>query len=254
MIEFGLRGHDISQNGLEETCRIAAENNVTHLQLALAKTVSDVDFDEIGYTPDLSDSYKKTLNKYNISVSVLGCYIDPINKNPDIRNSQLKRFHNFINYARDFNATVIGTETGMCNNFTEDYNVLLNGLIPLVEYAEETGVTIGIEPVWCHTISSVDKTCQLLSDIGSDSVGIIFDPVNLITAENYKMQRDIISDMLDKLSDKIKIVHIKDFKIQNGKPVSALTGTGELDLAHLFYEIKNSPAGEQCSPLLLCNI
>lgn len=237
MINFGLRGHDISNSGFEDTCMTAFETGITELQLALAKTSSDINFDKIGYDTEMSAYFKQTLEKYKLYVSVLGCYINPVDENPEMRSIQLTRFKSFISYAKDFDACVIGTETGMCRDFEQNYRILLNSLIPIAEYAEQQGVTVGIEPVWCHTISSPKKMKCLLNDIGSKSVGIIFDPVNLITGENYTYHTNIISEMLDTLADKIKVVHIKDFTIINNKPAPALAGCGMLDIHHLFSKI-----------------
>lgn len=50
--KFGMRGHDLDDN-LLEMCENAKKHNVTKLQFALAKTVNDKDFYEIGYDVSL---------------------------------------------------------------------------------------------------------------------------------------------------------------------------------------------------------
>ena len=50
---FGLRGHDAG-NSFEEMCENAKKSGIKNLQFALAKTVSEINFDEVGYDADLS--------------------------------------------------------------------------------------------------------------------------------------------------------------------------------------------------------
>ena len=177
--KFGLRGHDIANN-FDDMCRIAKETGVPNLQFALARTVNTVNFDEIGYDDALAKDIKSKLDAHNLSVSVLGCYINPIDQNPDSLKVQLKRFENFIRYAAAFDARVIGTETGSLGSLEatrseENYQFLLSNLRPLVKVAEECGVTMAIEPVWQFTIYSVEVMKRLLDDINSDNLGVILE-------------------------------------------------------------------------------
>ena len=55
---FGLRGHDIANN-FSDMCIQAHEHGIKLLQLALAKTVTDVNFDIVGYDKELSARIKK---------------------------------------------------------------------------------------------------------------------------------------------------------------------------------------------------
>lgn len=117
-ISFGMRGHDLGSN-FDEMLSNAEKHNVRTLQFALAKTVSDVDFDAVGYDKALSEKIATALADNGLSVAVLGCYIDPIERNEAQLENNLRRFENFILYAKDFNADVIGTEPGFCGSLEE---------------------------------------------------------------------------------------------------------------------------------------
>lgn len=247
--ELGLRGHDIADS-FSDMCTLANENNVTNLQFALAKTVSDVNFDAVGYDADLSKKIKTELDKHKLTVSVLGCYINPIAENEELQKSQLKRFENFIDYAKDFGATVIGTETGVLidpenphrvdierTHSEETYQLFLNNLKPLVKKAEKLGVTIGIEPVWECPICTPKVLKRLIDDINSDNQEVILDISNMINLENYTKQREMIDEAFDLFGEKIRVIHLKDFTIdENGKKFAA-TGTGDLEIEHMFKRI-----------------
>jgi len=240
--KFGMRGHDLGTNFME-MCENAKKHGVSNLQFALAKTVNDRNFFEIGYDATLSAEIKKTLDEYNLSVSVLGCYINPIAADKEACDKQLQLFKDFILYAKDFGAVVIGTETGSLgsieeNHSEETYMRFVNNLKPLVAFAEECGVTVGIEPVWQCPISSPQVMNRLLDDIPSDNLAVIFDLSNLMNRDVYLKQRQIMDDAFALFGDKIKAVHVKDFIIKEFDRAVPVFGTGLLDIKYLFSKIQ----------------
>lgn len=238
---FGLRGHDVA-NDFENMCINAKKHGVKNLQFALAKTVTDVDFDSVGYDKELSLKIKDALVKNDLKVSVLGCYINPVETNEDSLKLMLKRFENFIYYAKDFGACVIGTETGSRGSIEstrseENYKFFVENLKPLVKIAEEANVTIGIEPVWQFTVYSAEVMKRVLDEINSPNLGVIFDLSNIMTADRVAQQDDIINEAFDLLGDKIKAVHVKDFVFEGEQKHFAVTGEGQMNLKLLFERI-----------------
>lgn len=235
---FGMRGHDLGDS-FEDMCKNADATNVRDLQFALAKTMSDIDFDTKGYSEDISAKVTESFRKYDINVSVLGCYIDPITQ--QTLDTQLSRFENFIRYARDFNATVIGTETGSlgsieANHSDEGFKRFIKSLERLVPVAEKYNVNIGIEPVWVHTVYSVETMQRVLDYFKSDNLNVIFDPVNLLYDENHMKHSYIVEQAIDTFGSKIKSVHLKDYIYDNGIK-RAMVGAGEFDIKHCLKEI-----------------
>ena len=238
---FGLRGHDIGDN-FEEMCINAKNANITKLQFAMAKTVNDINFDEVGYNSELSAKIKAQLDSYNLEVSVLGCYINPVCPDKEVLNKELTRFKNFLHYAKDFGAGVVGTETGWLPSLEEahseeNYLTLVENLRPLVAEAEKLGVTIGIEPVYVMAINSPQRMKRLLDDLNSDSVGVILDVSNLTYPPTRYMQCDIINDSFDLFGDKIKAIHLKDFVFDGDQKSFAIAGSGELMCELIFDRI-----------------
>ena len=238
---FGLRGHDIGNN-FEEMCINAKNAGITKLQFAMAKTVNDVNFDEIGYNGEISSKIKEQLDSYNLEVSVLGCYINPVNPNKENLNTELTRFKNFLHYAKDFGAGVVGTETGYLPSLEEahseeNYLTLVENLRPMVAEAEKLGVTIGIEPVYVMAINSPQRMKRLLDDLNSDNVGVILDISNLTYPATRYMQCDIINDSFDLFGDKIKAIHLKDFIFDGDKKNFTVAGRGELMCELIFDRV-----------------
>lgn len=239
--EFGLRGHDIADN-FEDMCKNAKKAGIKKLQFAMARTMSDINFDEIGYAPELSNKTKKMLEEYKLHVSVLGCYINPVAKDKVILNAQLERFRNFLYYAKDFGADVIGTETGGGTieeaRSEERYRYFINNMRPIIQEAERIGVTVGIEPVYNGTIYSPQKMKQMIDEINSPALGVILDVSNLTVAQTRHIQRDTINDAFDLFGDKIKAIHLKDFSFSKDEKSFAMAGTGELMTELIFERIK----------------
>ncbi len=236
---FGMRGHDLGSN-FEEMCDNSKKFDITRLQLALAKTITNVDFDAVEYSDSVAEIVKSSLEKNKLKVSVLGCYIDPVNEKT--LEANLRRFENFILYAKALNATVIGTETGWrsCIEETyseENYARFIKSIERLLPVAEKNGVNIGIEPVWTSTVYSIKKMKKVLDYFKSDSLNVIFDPVNLINAENYEQQKNLIDEAVDTLGNKIKSLHLKDYVYNNGEIRRVPVGLGQFDISYCLKRI-----------------
>jgi sugar phosphate isomerase/epimerase len=78
----------------------------------------------------------------------------------------------------------------------------------------------------------------VLEAMKSPNLRIIFDPVNLLGAENVDEREHVFEDAMDKLCDHIAVVHLKDFVRQDGKLVSVAAGTGEMDYTEILRFIK----------------
>lgn len=246
---FGLRGHDIADN-FKDMCEGAKKNGIKNLQFAIAKTISDIDFDAIGYDPEFSAKIKSSLDSYGLHVSVLGCYINPVCPDKTSRETQLRRFKNFLYYAKDFNADIIGTETGVWGavedmHSEENYKNLISNMLPIVREAEKIGVMVGIEPVYVTAICSPERMRRMIDDIDSDNLKVILDMSNMVYPETRHLQRHIIESSFELFGDKIKAIHLKDFKFENQKKRFAVVGKGELMTNLIFDKIaslKTPPA------------
>lgn len=239
---FGLRGHDIGDN-FEEMCKIAKANGVNELQFALAKTVNDVDFDTVGYDPNLSQKIRRGLVEHNLHTDVLGCYINPVSYNKAELITSLTRFKNFIMYAKDFDADVIGTETGCVDSLIktrseDNYKYFIKNLEQLVIKAEDEDVTVAIEPVWHFTIHSPESAKRMIDDMRSDNLAVILDVSNMIVGENRNEQKHIIDRAFELLNDRIKVIHLKDFAFEGETKRFAAIRKGELEIEYLFDKVR----------------
>ncbi|HEY4330403.1 MAG TPA: TIM barrel protein, partial [Phycisphaerae bacterium] len=75
-------------------------------------------------------------------------------------------------------------------------------------------VVVGIEGVVSHVLNSPARIRRLLDDVKSRNLQVVFDPVNLLSAENYLQQDRVLKESLDLFGDRIAAVHAKDFVME----------------------------------------
>jgi sugar phosphate isomerase/epimerase len=242
-MNLGVRAHDFGQLPVDELALRIRGQGFSCVQLAPPKAIAGFDAAAGRLSPGFAAQVREALARQNLRVAVLGCYINPVDPDVGRRRLQLERFKEYLRYARDFGCSVVGTETGSLNadysfhpgNRGENaFRALLAGVRELVAEAEKFGVFVGIEGVERYVISDSRRMKRLIEEIGSNHVQVIFDPVNLLSAENHGRQDDIIKEAFELLGDRIAILHAKDFVVEEGRIRSVLAGRGRLNYGLLM--------------------
>ncbi len=247
-MSFGMRGHDLGgKQNFSQFLEKVKENNINFVQLAFKKSITDIDFSLGNYNPGLGFFIKNNLDKNDIHVAVLGCYINPTNPIEAKRQEAVATFIEHLKYARMIGADMVGTETGRYDpglkivpyTYTEGaYRLLLKSMREIVDAAEKLGVIVGVEGVATHTLYSPEMMQRFLRDINSPNVEVILDAVNLLDMNNYTEQEKIIDRAFEYYGDKISVLHIKDFKIENNELKYEQVGEGLFNYEHLFRHVK----------------
>ncbi len=220
---FGMRGHDFEADSVAALAKKCQSHNIHHIQLALKKTVAG--FKEGMFNEEYAKKIADELKEGELYVSVLGCYINPSDTNPETLKKSLDFFVENLDYAKYMNAQMVGLETGFVgealdkekNQTEEAYQYLLKNMRYLVAEAEKRNVNIGIEGVGCYVINSPKRMKRLVDDLNSKNVCVIFDPVNYLDIDNYAEQDKIFDEFFDLLGDKTKVLHLKDFSVGDGE-------------------------------------
>ena len=246
MLRLGLRAHDYGKNvPPEELAQILAPYGPASVQLALAKALSGAPLCG-SFTSAYAGHVRQILEEKNIAIAVLGCYINPVHPDPDVREGQLRLFEEHLRFALDFGCALVGTETGSCNgdcSFHPDtekpatFDLLCFSLERLVKTAEKHGSVVAVEAVAdVHTVSTVEKMQKLLRRLASPALKVIYDPVNLIPGAGlYESQEQFFTQAFDAFGNEIAAIHAKDFRMEGNKKNGALpAGTGELDYSALL--------------------
>ena len=247
-MNYGMRCHDICpKTDIDTLFDTVAANHVDQIQLAMGKSIAGYSFDHGHYSPGFARMIKKKLDERNIHVAVLGCYINPVNPDEKERQKAVQKFIEHLKYAKVIGADMVGTETGRYDadfkvvpyTYTEGcYQLLLKSMREIVSAAEKLGVTVGIEAVHDHALYCPEIMRRFLEDIDSPNVEAILDPVNLISADNYLDQDEVINKAFRLYGDRISAIHVKDFVMKDGQPEFAYVGDGLLHYETLMRNLK----------------
>lgn len=246
-MRIGIRGHDIGQYTLDTFGKIMVEKNLKSVQFVMKKIITEFKVTKGSMTPGMAEHIKKTLQKYDINISILGCYINLANPNDAELNELIYTFKEHIRFAKYLGCNIVGTETGALNreyvyteknNSEEAFQRSLNSIKILVKEAEKFGVVVGIEGVTKHVMNTPERLKRALDSIESNNLQVIFDPINFIDESNYNKQDEIIKKCFDLFGDKIAIIHAKDFVYEEGKVRQVSIGEGQFNYPLLLSIIK----------------
>lgn len=239
--KIGARIHDIIHEGENLTEKLK-KTDVEVVQLTLPKFVSWSESPQ-NYSLEKLKALKAAFDEAGVEIKVLSCYINPLAA--DAMKERVV-FKKFVDYCAALGIGIIGTETGSAVSDLKDYKLNLteenyqkskNCLKPLVEYAAQKGVFVGIETVSYFPICSAERFARLENDLKPAEIYSIFDATNLLNAENYMLQREIIEEFIKTHAKKIKVVHLKDFVLQNGIFTETALFGGGLDVKFVLEKL-----------------
>jgi sugar phosphate isomerase/epimerase len=180
---------------------------VTHIDVS--------DFDR-----NKADSIFELCNKYGVSISGLGYYPNPLT--PDLEEAKFFADHirKVISAAAILDINQVNTFVGRdwTKSVSENWNRFLQTWQPIIAFAEQHDVKIGIEN--CPMIFTYDEWPggknlattpkiwrRMFEDIPSDHFGLNYDPSHMIW-----QHMDYLKPMKD-FSDKLFHIHAKDVRI-----------------------------------------
>ena len=158
----------------------------------------------------------------------------------DENEDKIARSCEIVDLAADLEAPVVTTHIGVVPNnpISETYNIMQRACYQLGNYAKSRGVVFGIE-----TGPETPNNLRIFLDsIGSQGLGVNYDPANLIMVQNLDPVKGVYT-----LSDYIVHTHAKDgVHLKDCNPVEvydafARGGIDGFDFGVLFNE---TPIGE----------
>ncbi len=242
--ESGFQAIEIACWPLEKAVRRYA--GVSHIDVAMLDKVK-------------AKEIRKMLDDYNLPISSLGYYPNPLHPEADHRETVISHLKKVIEAAALLEVPVVGTFIGKDKNKTVEQNLEDYAKIwpPIVKFAKEHGVKLGIEN--CPMLFSLDewpggnnlastpaiwrKMWEIIPD---DNFGLNLDPSHLI------LQMIDYERVVREFSEKIFHVHAKDLHIDldglynngvlsqgMGWQIPRLPGLGDVDWAKFFAALKS---------------
>jgi L-ribulose-5-phosphate 3-epimerase len=251
-VRLGIRAHDLGRFSACKLARRVASGGFDCVQLALGKALEGVDFSSGVISDACADEVREAFRSHKVGIEVLGCYINPIHPDLEVRRSLLNWFKEHLRQARRFGCNLVALESCSLNadhsrhpgnHGEEAFAIFLTSMRELVSEAASYGVVVGIEAVTSHVISSPEKLAVLLDEIPSPHLQVVFDPVNLLSADNHLDQQQVIERSLRAFGDRIAVVHAKDFRMVDRQIQFCPAGTGQMDYSTILsWLVKQLPS------------
>jgi sugar phosphate isomerase/epimerase len=194
---------------------------------------------------DLARRIESGLKSRSLSMAAISGTCNLIHPQPTHRAQHLHRLKTMIAACDKLGTTIVTLCTGTRdiddmwrphadNHSPEARRDLRTSLDELLPIAEAHQVILGIEPEPANVIDTAQSARQLLDEMKSPAIKIIFDAANLVAALDLSQQRRILSEACDLLGSDVVLAHAKDLtEASDGKGGSHWTtvaaGQGELD-------------------------
>lgn len=251
-MEIGIRAHDMGKDSIEGLLDKAVKLGFKNLQLVFKKGFVDSNSNPIPFNEENAKIVSEELKKRNLHVAMLGAYFNPVHSNKELVKKNTEYFEEHLRLAHLLDCKYVGTETGSYNddkwtynpkNQTEEgYEDTMKTFRHLKDVAEKYKTTLLMEPAWGHVIYSVEQLSRAIKELNSNYVKVTIDIFNLIYIGNYKNYKEIFQKALETFKDDVKIIHLKDFYIEDEKIVQCGLGKGIIDFDYLLSIVyKYSP-------------
>ena len=191
---------------------------------------------------------RKNLDDNNLDMAALSGTYNMIHPDITVRENNMQRLQLLIRNCRAMGTNVVSICTGTRdigdmwtghpdNNTPEAWRDLCLSLEKILTAAEEAKVLIAFEPEFSNVVYSAAKGKQLIEEMKSDNLKVIFDPANLFEKGSRQEIERIIAEGLSLLGEHIIIAHAKD-RMADGSV--AVAGKGILPYPFFIRELKKT--------------
>ena len=250
---LGVRGHDYGKGNVKDIFSHIKQDGWECTQLAFKKLVAGVTT-YADVTPEVVTEVLDVMRTLQLEVAVLGTYVELGSLDSERRQNDVADFISQIPICKALGASCIASETTYFDylnptlNRNEGINALLTSLEAIMPEAERQGVIVALEPVWFHTMNTVEVTRQIIDNVKSPNLKIVFDPGNLLSPEWLNRQDELYRRAIDNWGEFIAAVHYKGLhRIEQGYHPCSLEES-VVDYRAVFSALRDIP--QESIPLL----
>ncbi len=243
-LKLGIRGHDVPGapfENIDEFIKGYKQFDLDYLQLVYKKAFRGFEMD-----PHFLLELAQKLKDNDIKVAMVGAYFNMIHPDEGKRIDGIEYFKQCMETARVFDCEVVGSETGSANgdkwtynpyNHTEEaFNRVVDTVRGLKAYGRSFNARPIIEGAYAHTVHTPEQLKELVEKTGISDVTI--DVYNFLNIDNYKEADAIFDRSLELFGDMIKVFHVKDFNVKDGKLVQCGIGQGIMNWKYFIPRIR----------------
>ena len=231
--------------GLEETARKIRALDFNTVQLDMH--FKDVDVSAGQITKEKCVKIRETFRDHNLPISCISGYTNIIHPDKDERARRVGYLKEIIRHAQYLGSPYVISETGTYNtesdwvhhpkNKTEEgFEECRKVIADLAQHAYDHGAVFLLETYVNNVVGSVEETVKMFAQVDHPGLGLLMDPTNYFESHNIDRMDQILNQVFDTLSDKIKIGHAKDVKRSGDDKTEKHADIGDTDAleSHTF--------------------
>ena len=244
MLTIATRVHDYGRSTPEMLFERIAEDGFEGVMLAFQKAITG-----ISSYGDVTSAHiarvKSALWNNGLAIETLGVYTELGMADEAERQKAVIQFLVGMQVAKDMGISQVASETTPMHKQPqgttpeEAYRCLVRSMEEILPMAQKMGITVCLEPVYYHALSSARLAKKLMNDLQSPNLKITLDPANLLDLPRFDSQYAVWDEAFELLGDAVRAIHIKGIRAVNGKreKASALFES-VMDYPYLFQKIK----------------
>lgn len=243
-LKLGIRGHDLPGapfETIDEFVKSYKQFDLDYLQLVYKKAFKNFNMDP-HFLLDLADKLKEN----DIKVAMIGAYFNMIHPDEEKRLDGIEYFKWCMETAPVYDCKLIGSETGSANgdkwtyneyNHTEEaYKIVEETVKGLKHYGNIFKTRPIIEGAYAHTVYEPKLLKRLIDETEINDVTV--DVFNYLNIDNYREADRIFDECVELFKDKIRVFHVKDFNVVDGKLKQCGIGQGIMNWKYYVSRIK----------------
>ncbi|MDX1016650.1 TIM barrel protein [Sinorhizobium medicae] len=207
--------------GLEETARKIRALDFNTVQLDMH--FKDMELSAGQITKEKCVRIREAFRDNNLPISCISGYTNIIHPDKAERERRVGYLKEIISHAQYLGTPYVISETGTYNtesdwvhhpkNKTEEgFEECRKVIADLSQHAYDHGAVFLLETYVNNVVGSVEETVKMFAQVDHPGLGLLMDPTNYFETHNIDRMDDILNQVFDTLSDKIKIAHAKDVK------------------------------------------
>jgi len=216
-----------------EAAELIATNGFRWIELCLSQTDSNYwvyngRSDLSAFTDAQSKRIVQEYRSRGLEVTSVGVFTNLLEPDDGEWRANLAYFERMMQVAAVNEVPIVATECGFIPGqrgvrtevYEKAFDRLKAALAWLVERAEKYGLDVALEPCVLDVVPSAKRTADLIAQVGSTRLRVLFDPANLI-ANNTE------EEMFAHLSSHVAYFHGKDRKVN--ATMGSAVGDGDID-------------------------
>ncbi len=235
-MNIGARGHDLNVSNVSDIITVCKQNNINGVQLVVNKTWEDL-YNQRNLT-EISSRIKQ-LQEAGIKIFLLGTYFNPVHPNEKSVAEGVDKVKFNIEIAKECGLQYLGSETGSLNGDAWTYNEgnhtkeSFDKVMTIFssfknDWVEENKKFL-VEPVYDHVVYDGNVLENLINELNCENYEVTFDLANVLNTNNYMDYEKIADEFFKKHHEKIRLMHFKNFVIQDNAKVGVRLDKGLID-------------------------